>query len=90
MVEIVDRPSPSIGRELGVTVLRVVRASSRSYIGLHVPWESRDKPALFFPIVKTRHRPSKASWNPGHCPANESFWTAMSLDSGSMVGGGLN
>jgi len=52
MVEITDTPPLAILREGDVIVLREVRASSRPYIGLHVPQELQDKPALFFPIPK--------------------------------------
>ena len=59
MVEIMDKPQLSIRRELDVIVLRESRASSRPYIGLHVPRELHDNPRTLFPILKTRHRPSK-------------------------------
>ena len=48
MVEITDKPPLSIGRELDVIVLQEVRASSRPYIGLHVPRESQDNPRTLF------------------------------------------
>ena len=58
MVEITDTPPLSMRRELDVIVLREVRASSWPYIGLHVPHELQEKPALFFSILETRRRPS--------------------------------
>jgi len=48
MVEIMDKPPLSIRRELDVIVLQEVRASSRPYIGLHVPRELQDKPRTLF------------------------------------------
>jgi len=48
VVEITDRPPPSIRRELDVIVLQEVRASSRPYIGLHVPQELQDNPRTLF------------------------------------------
>ena len=77
MVKIMDKPPLSIRRELDVIVLQEVRASSRPYIGLHVPQELQDKPrTLFFRSLQTRHRPSKTLAESGHCSAKELFWTA--------------
>jgi len=48
MVEITDTPPLSIRRGLDVMVLQEVRASSRPYIGLHVPRELQDNPRTPF------------------------------------------
>ena len=78
MVEITDTPPLSIRRELDVIVLQEVRADLKA---LHRPSRpagiAGQTPHSFFRSRKTRHRPSKALRNPGHCPAKELFWTAV-------------